>query len=92
MRRLQHLPGVLRVEVRIVVVHALGDFEQHLAHRGRVYMRSFESRERGKSLLHPLERLPEERERVFVELVRLGSAHLSRIRDPQLSRRPSAQA
>ena len=31
MRRLQHLAGVLRVEVRVVVAHAVRDFEQDLA-------------------------------------------------------------
>ncbi len=68
MRRLQHLSGVLRVEVGVVVVHALGHFQQHFAHRGLIYMRRIEGGERRETFFHPLERLPEQSELALVEL------------------------
>ena len=51
MRRLQHLARVLRVEVRIVVAQAFGDFVQDLAQRGGICGRGIERRQRGEALL-----------------------------------------
>ena len=67
MRRLQHLARVLRMEVRVVVAHAFGDFVQDLAQRGGVRGRGIERRKRGEALLEARERVVQEQEGIRVE-------------------------
>ena len=64
MRRLQHLAGVLRVEVRVVVAHAVRDFEQDLAQGCRIRRRGVPQRERIEALLHARQRVMEQEQRV----------------------------
>ena len=68
MRRLQHLAGVLRVEVGVVVAHAIRDFEQDLAQGRRIGRRVVPRRERVETLLHARERVMEQEQRVRIEL------------------------
>ena len=66
-RRLQHLTGVERMEVREVVVQSRRDLEQHVADRrgaGRIGVRR---RQRGESLLEPRQRGGEHREGFAIE-------------------------
>ena len=68
MRRLQHLAGVLRVEVGVVVAHAVRDFEQDLAQRCRIAGRSVARRQAREALLHARQRVMEQEQRVRIEL------------------------
>ncbi len=68
MRRLQHLAGVLRVEVGVVVAHAIRDFEQDLAQGRRIGRRGVPRRERVETLLHARQRVMEQEQRVRIEL------------------------
>ena len=70
MGRLQHLPRILRMEVRVVVVHALCDFEQHTAEIGGVVAgaRGCDGWQVREALIEPFERFAQQGDGILVEL------------------------
>ena len=66
-RRFEHLPGVQRVEVGIIILHALGGFQQHGFHAFGVDQRRFVRRQVGEAAFQFFEGTGENGEGVFFE-------------------------
>ncbi len=67
MRRLQHLAGVLRVEIRVVVVESVRDFEQDFAQRRGIANPDVGFRQVSESLLQARERIIEQEQGIGFE-------------------------